>query len=259
MGGTMNWKCIGTTSIGTSHVLSQKTCEDALSFQIITFTVNEVLIAIISDGAGSAKYAEKASKIVTKEGVQYLKKLIENNHQINSSSIYSLAEYLYNILEEEAVRLETNINEFSCTFLGCILFSNCSILFQIGDGIIVQRDDFDFYSCSLIPQNGEYSNTTNFLVDDVGFGNLNIKELDYSIDEIAITTDGLQTLILKNDSNEIHQPFFTNLFKWLRLAKTDFDINILNQKLSEYLSSDLINARTDDDKTLFLATRVSIL
>ena len=254
----MSWKCIGAKSIGTSHIQNKKACEDAYSFQIVNYASQDVLIAIISDGAGSAKYAEQASKLVTIEGVQYLKKLLDENHEINSSSIYSLAEYLYSMLEVRASSLASNINEFSCTFLGCILFSSRSVLFQIGDGIIVQGNNLDFYSCIWIPQNGEYYNTTNFLVDDMGFGNLNIKELDYSIDEIAITTDGLQTLILKNESNEIHQPFFTNLYKWLRMAKTVTDIKTLDLKLNDYLGSNLINSRTDDDKTLFLATRISV-
>ncbi len=34
-------------------------------------------------------------------------------------------------------------------------------------------------------------------------------------------------------------------------------IDILNNRLARYLASDTINSRTDDDKTLLLATRLS--
>ncbi len=252
----MIWKSIGRSSIGTSHIQSGKNCEDAISYKIINHNDSEIMLCIVSDGAGSAKYAEQGSQLVTKESIEYLSKILLEGRIINTVTILALAEHLYDQLKEKAINNEVHINEFSCTYLGCILYSDRSILFQIGDGIIVQSDEFGNYSCVWIPQNGEYSNTTNFLIDDANFGNLHVKELDNPIDEIAITTDGLQNLILKYDSNEIHQPFFTSLFKWLRMAKADKDIEILDRKLNDYLNSDLINSKTDDDKTLFLATRL---
>jgi len=46
------------------------------------------------------------------------------------------------------------------------------------------------------------------------------------------------------------------MFRSLRMAGDDSKIDILNKKLSDYLSSEIINSRTDDDKTLFLATKL---
>jgi hypothetical protein len=53
----------------------------------------------------------------------------------------------------------------------------------------------------------------------------------------------------------VHQPFFANLFPALRRAENEEHLSILNERLAAYLSGDAINGRTDDDKTLLLATR----
>lgn len=252
----MKWKFIGESVIGTSHLQSGRICEDFISFELIQQPEQEILICCLSDGAGSAKYAADASSYVTKTTVEEIKKLIFKNEKINSASIYAIVELLYDNLELRAKQFTTTINEFSCTILGCILYEESSIFFQIGDGIIVREDNSGNYISIWLPQNGEYSNTTTFLIDDHNFGNLKILELNESINEIALTTDGLQMLILNNETNTLHQPFFLNLFKWLRQANTQEHINILQRKLNEYLSSSIINSRTDDDKSLFLATRI---
>jgi hypothetical protein len=86
--------------------------------------------------------------------------------------------------------------------------------------------------------------------------NLKIIKILEPVHEVALTTDGLQMLVLNNETSTLHQPFFTSLFKGLRIADDSEKIEILNKKLREYLSSSIINERTDDDKTLFLATRL---
>jgi len=253
----MKWKIIGEKSIGTSHIQSGKPCEDSISYNLIQENDKEILLCCLSDGAGSAKYAKDASTLATTKAVEELTKRILENKRIDESFILTLAELLYEELVILAKVSSATLNEYSCTFLGCVLYEDSSIFFQIGDGIIIREDGCGNYTTIWLPQNGEYSNTTTFLIDDSFFGNLKIQKLDQPINEIALTTDGLQMLILNNETNNIHKPFLYELFKWLRLADTPEKTNILSKKLAEYLSSEKINTRTDDDKTLFLATRLS--
>jgi hypothetical protein len=168
----------------------------------------------------------------------------------------SIAERLYDGLKELADSLKIRLNDLSCTFLGCVLSENDSLFFQLGDGLIVREDYSGNYVSIWLPQNGEYANTTYFLVDDQNLSNLKIVKISEPVHEVALTTDGLQTLILNNETSTIHQPFFESIFKWLRIADDPEKLKILGGKLSGYLSSTVINERTDDDKTLFLATRL---
>ncbi len=58
----MIWKVIGESVIGSSHVQSGKTCEDASLYKVVQLdNDDEALICFASDGAGSAKYAREAS------------------------------------------------------------------------------------------------------------------------------------------------------------------------------------------------------
>lgn len=253
----MMWKAIGQSVIGTSHLATNKSCEDAITYKIVS-TVNDetTLICCVSDGAGSASYAQEASAIATKKAVELLEECIVAEKDVDNSTILSVAENIYDTLSNLAEERGVELNEFSCTFLGCILLTEKAVFFQIGDGAIIRDDGNNGYAAIWWPQNGEYSNTTVFLIDDINFSNLKIATVNERIDEVAIITDGLQHLTLNNETSSVHGPFFSDLFKWLRMATKPEEIDILNNKLKEFLSSQMINSRTDDDKTLFLATKL---
>jgi hypothetical protein len=137
-----------------------------------------------------------------------------------------------------------------------VIFPNKACFLQVGDGAIIRNDGTGHFTWLWWPQNGEYQNTTAFLIDDPNFANLKTRVIEERIDEVAVFSDGLQMLALNNETETVHQPFFKDLFKWLRLAKENEHIAILDKKLADYLAGDIINNRTDDDKTLLLATRL---
>lgn len=251
----MMWKAIGQSVIGTSHLATNKSCEDAIAYKIVNTTNNErALICCVSDGAGSAEFAAEASNIATQKAVELFEKFITEKTDVENSTVTAVAENIYDELANLAEERGVEINEFSCTFLGCVLLAEKSVFFQIGDGAIIRDDGSNGYAAIWWPQNGEYSNTTVFLIDDVNFSNLKITVLNERINEVAIITDGLQHLTLNNETSSVHGPFFSDLFKWLRMATKPEEVEILNNKLKEFLSGQMINSRTDDDKTLFLAT-----
>src|SRR5690349_155363 len=149
----MKWKCIGQSVIGSSHVIMNKGCEDAVSFRVMPFEEEEVLICCVSDGAGSAKYARWASNYITSATVNILGSMITGNRLIMEEDIIDLAEQLYDGISAEAEKQEVDIYEFSATFLGCIIYPGRAIFFQVGDGAIVRNDGNDFYTTLWWPQN----------------------------------------------------------------------------------------------------------
>ena len=70
---------------------------------------------------------------------------------------------------------------------------------------------------------------------------------------LALLSDGLQMLALNYGTKAAHQPFFAPMFASLRKAD---DAQELLVPLKQFLDSKAVNDRTDDDKTLVLATRV---
>src|SRR5262249_4336217 len=107
------------------------------------------------------------------------------------------------------------------------------------------------------PQQGEYANMTNFLTDVDAPDKVFRAQKSGVIDEIAIFTDGIQRLALDYQARSAHAPFFAPLFAWLRPRRGGYSRE-LSESLTVYLNSEKINSRTDDDKTLILATRKSL-
>ncbi len=254
----MRWKAIGDSVTGSSHTQTNRPCEDAISFGIVDISkTNQVLVCCISDGAGSAKHAAAASAYVTSKTIDILTEKLLAEPIISEEDIYLIAEELYEGLTLMAQDLQDPVYEFSCTWLGAIIYENRAIFFQVGDGVVIRSDKTGYYSHIWWPDNGEYQNSTCFLIDDKHLGNLRITVIDEQINEIALLTDGLQLLALSVENQNVHQPFFTALYKVLRMADDEEKLSTLNTRLAEYLDSSMINNRTDDDKTLFLATRLT--
>ena len=253
----MNWKTIGESVIGTSHNTAGGTCEDNVRYRVTKDKFgDDVMICVASDGAGSAKYASWASAFATKEGIGILSLISQEPDRVQERDIFGMVEDIYDVLAWEAEQKKVDIHEYSCTLLGCFIAKHKSIFFQIGDGAIVRNDGSDFYTPVWWPHNGEYQNTTAFIVDDRNLANLNILVLDEPVHEVAVFTDGLQMLALNMEDRNAHQPFFADMFRYLRLADDTPKLDILDRKLTEYLESEAVNNRTDDDKTLFLGTRL---
>jgi hypothetical protein len=83
---------------------------------------------------------------------------------------------------------------------------------------------------------------------------LGFRSLEQRVDELALFTDGLQPLALHYASRTVHAPFFVPMFDSLRRST---DIDGLESPLKQFLKSKPVIDRTDDDKTLMLATRRS--
>ncbi|MBX9688925.1 MAG: protein phosphatase 2C domain-containing protein, partial [Candidatus Obscuribacterales bacterium] len=68
MGNSLNdcierWHVLSASEVGTSHKNSATPCQDYSLFRVLAMEEEEVLLICCSDGAGSAAYAEEASKL----------------------------------------------------------------------------------------------------------------------------------------------------------------------------------------------------
>ena len=79
--------------------------------------------------------------------------------------------------------------------------------------------------------------------------------IGHAVEEIALFTDGLENLVLNKAEKTVHAPFFDSMFRSVRASAADGVDAALSQGLENYLSGPVITERTDDDKTLILATR----
>ena len=154
-------------------------------------------------------------------------------------------------LNLEASRENVDLREFATTVLTAIVGPSQAIFSHIGDGVIVYGDGDEFKTPSW-PKQGEFVNTTYFLTGSDFEDQISFNVIDQQIDEIALLTDGLQPLALHYATHSVHSPFFQPMFAALRDVSNPDE---LREPLKAFMNSCAVNNRTDDDKTLVLATR----
>ncbi|MEP6924711.1 MAG: PP2C family serine/threonine-protein phosphatase [Pyrinomonadaceae bacterium] len=250
------WKIVSASIAGTSHVAKNSECQDSFVWRT-TECKDEVLVVIVSDGAGSAKRAKVGADTTCATMMQEIQTVVETDLGIHKITRKHVVEWL-NLLRTqfqilaETEKLETG--DFACTLLAAIIQGEKGIFLQIGDGgmVYTATEAPDEFHLVIEPQQGEYANTTNFVTDLTAADILRFEVLEKRIDEIAIFTDGLQRIALDYQTNTAHAPFFRPMLAPLRSEKVSPN---LSEKLHDFLDSPKINERTDDDKTLILASR----
>jgi hypothetical protein len=130
---------------------------------------------------------------------------------------------------------------------------------QIGDGAIVVADgrDDDEHRWITWPQHGEFANSTFFVtMEEAGqmlaFTRRETDDARTPIRELVMFSDGLERLILDMRGRTVHSPSVRPILTWLAGTEPPGG---LSSVLATYLDSANVNRRTDDDKTLVVATR----
>ena len=159
-------------------------------------------------------------------------------------------------LGEEADNREIPIRELACTMLVAIASSDGAAFWQIGDGAMCFRAEGDAkYHYAFWPEKGDYANVTYFVSDARAEDELQFDVFEARCVELALFSDGIERLALDFVAGEVHTGFFNGLFPHLRNLPEGYS-EALARNIESLLSSDRINERTDDDKTLVLASRV---
>jgi hypothetical protein len=256
------WKHISASVVGTSHDLTGTPCQDNSVCRAFTLgDGSEILVAVASDGAGSAKRADEGSAIACSLLIQEMEALFEADAEGDLSEITKefLANWLVSFQREVTIRAEheeLRARDFACTLVAAIIGEQSAVFAQIGDGAIVvpSPEEPDEYCYVFWPQKGEYANETYFATDPEAHTKIQYDHIPRRIDEVALLTDGIQNLALHYQTQSAHSPFFRPVFAWLRPASEDYK-DKFTASLAAYLASEKINQATDDDKTLILATR----
>lgn len=239
------WKLVFGSVQGTSHVQSGMPCQDYCA----GVSSGTTLMAACADGAGSAELSQLGSKAAVDRFIEVACGDAEPTKEQLEAWVDSARESL---LEAASVAGSTP-RQLACTFLAALVGDGWVAFAQVGDGVIV-FDGPAGYELAFWPENGEYANTTRFLSDDDYRQHLRVEIIPRQVSELAVLTDGLQMLALDLAGAKVHDRFFAPLFKTVRNGQ---DAATLRTSLLEFMDSKRVNERTDDDKTLLLAARIT--
>jgi hypothetical protein len=246
------WRVLCESVRGPSHERTGQPCQDAC---LATRHAGD-LILVASDGAGSAALSHVGSALACSRAVELIRADLDDGlpvHAIERDTALSWLLRLQRCLADEAATLGTTPGEMACTLLLAVVGETAAAFAQVGDGCIVTLDA-GAYSPVFWPQTGEYANTTFFITEEEAARQLDFSCVARRVDELAVMTDGVQSLALSYAERSAHQPFFRPMFARLRRAGPG---ECLAAGLRAFLGSQAVQARSDDDKTLILATRAS--
>jgi hypothetical protein len=263
MGIDMNaagWRYIDASAVGTSHSKSGTPCQDSYRCELrISPAGEQVFIAVVADGAGSAARAEVGSALVCETFITVATNFIETGAPVTDVSEPIPEQWVIAIREKvtEAANSEGRAaRDFAATMLAVVVGRDHAACLQIGDGAIVVADSEEgIYQPVFWPDRGEYANTTNFVTEGDALEHLQFTSINRNLIEVAILSDGLQGIALNYQQRSAHEPFFKGFFSPLRREPSGRREK-LSDSLTSFLSSSIVNEKTDDDKTLVLATRL---
>jgi hypothetical protein len=253
------WRYVIATSIGTSHIKQGLPCQDYAKCLVTPDKNNApVLITVVSDGAGSAENSHIGSELACTLFIESAAAYLSENTvaAIDSAMTQAWLQKIRDAIQQRAESDEKRPRDYACTFLAAIIGQDRAAYVQIGDGAIVVSDGEESnWGWVFWPQRGEFANTTFFLTDDNALERVCFDTAEIPPLEVALFTDGIEPLVLEYATQTAFAPFYDKMFPPVRTATAEGLNSDLSLSLEKYLASPSVCDRTDDDKSLILATR----
>jgi len=217
-----------------------------------------VLLAVVSDGAGSATFSSIGSRLV----VEWFARSVVSHLRKNSPSEEITKELVRRWIDDIRDRIfhaakmrATTPRELAATLVGAIIYPNHAIICHIGDGAcVLRRRGATLWEVPSWPAHGEYASSTYFVTDDPE-PNLDFVSIEAEFCDLAIFSDGIERLALDFLNKNASERFFAPMIAPLANLDPGRD-RVLSGGLRKYLDSPRVIERTDDDKSLVLAHRV---
>ncbi|QBM75169.1 protein phosphatase 2C domain-containing protein [Sphingomonas sp. AAP5] len=245
------WAWAAASRCGTAHRDADGHRQDAVR---VVAADGGVLIAVACDGAGSTFHGRYGAVISARTISQRAKAWVTAHALLPTPLLIDLwvAEARLSIIVA-ADRLGVAAGDFANTLVLAISDGEEVLTAHIGDGAVVAGLTVPNSLVVLSwPQGGEFAAETFFVTDtdpQLRIGSLR----GWTIDRLAVMTDGLERLALDFSAAVAHPPFFDRLFGGMIAATAPGPCKPLSDALGRFLDADAVNARTTDDKTLVLA------
>lgn len=252
---TRHWRVLADRVAGPNKA---KQCADVFDVSLPRLGAGAAIVAVLADGAGSARLGAQAAHLAVKTLSRAVKRQLRLKYQrrsaaqpsqlLDKATLELLFREVRKALWQLAATKKQPQREVATTLMLAVITPWASAFAQIGDGAMVAMLG-EQYGHVFWPDQGEYVNTTTFVSDRKW--NLHCA-WHPPVQRIALFSDGLQMLALDYAKHSAHQPFFAGLFREL----VERDAAALAAPFRAFLTSDAVRQRTDDDVSLVLAALV---
>jgi hypothetical protein len=248
---------------GKSHIDRGMPCQDYCDVQVSHD--GRWLVAVVSDGAGTAARAEEGARLVAQHVARSLLDEIAKI-ETRGPGVW-LKDRVHATLIDVREQLRDagpDIRAFSSTLVGVLVGPTGGFFFHIGDGAALgshatlldgpggDQGAIGLWTEIVIsePENGEFANETFFVTQDDWDKHLRSSILSGGTDIVVLMSDGAMPFVVQNGMP--NSPFIDPLIA--QLLRTP-DAGQRDRLVQQYLESPETYPITNDDKTLFIGLR----
>lgn len=258
------WQVYGASCIGKSHIDTSLPNQDSIYCQ----QTDSGIVAVVCDGAGSAKYSQVGAQFFSQAIGQMLISLSNDlgieiaTNLAQAKSIISEQMTEIRAALESQLMPDASLRDYHTTLTGVWINNvNQALLVQIGDSPLISsqfavtNNQIDYFANLQLygdESKNEYINETHFITQDNWQDFLTIDIIDLSqVDCIALMSDGCADLVFEGGSltPQIYRPFFGNLLFNLTQSQTPQQGSSL---IEQTLNNPATYRLTGDDKSLIV-------
>jgi len=237
------YRVVVATTIGPYHKSRGLKGQDFFAYK----QKRNKLIAVVSDGAGSAKYGKIGARYVCE---QLCETLINASFQNIKQEIINAIEGVRDRLMVHRLNKQKNedgLINFAATIVGLVYQNGKGVFFHIGDGagIAMFENKKRTYTISE-PENGIFSSETFFYTMDDWKDSLRFTSFE-NADSLFLMTDGVTCFALKKNFEALEKGFLPPIDAFLKNEK---NTKKATRALKNTLETPKAKALSGDDKTL---------
>ena len=250
------WRVAQASVVGQSHLNQNTVCQDRVLTGVFeSESEGEILIAAVADGAGSTTSGQRGAEIACGFFVKQISEFLKN------AAVKSLTEEFgrrwIEFFQAEIAKIagagKKETREYATTLVAAVVGKNDAVFYQVGDGgaVFSASGKPVSYRFSIAPVESEYVNQTEFLTDETAADSLRFTRIETAVEDLILFSDGIFAVAVDYQTGKPHEPFLMPMISPLRNGAGEN----LNEKLEKFLASPKLNEKTDDDKTIILASR----
>ena len=230
------FKIIAASATGQTHLANNKPCEDSFFY----LSDEKRVVAIVADGAGSAKKALVGATFVARRIAEII---FEQKgfplHKDISSAANSVRNELTHIAELEGNKLR----DYHTTIVGVVMEKEKGTFFHIGDGAAIAFSKTEPIISK--PENGTFLSQTCFITSDDWLERLRFTDFN-STENVILATDGASPFLLTNNNSHTIDAFILPLIDFFHKNSPE----AVSNSLLRTLESSGAGMVSRDDKTI---------
>lgn len=233
-------KIVAASVTGQLHASQNQPCQD-----YYRYAVARNLVAVVSDGAGSAKYGKVGARVLCQTICDLLKNA--DFEQIEQAVVQSVKVVRQKLTLHRLNKTKNDLGlaPFAATLVGVVYHKNRGVFFHIGDGAALSLHEDDVFIASR-PENGNFSCETFFFTQPAWRENLRFTRIQ-AAKSILLMSDGLTSFAFQPDFREIERNFVNPIDAFLQDEPSPVKAR---KALSNTLNTPRAQKLNPDDKTL---------